>query len=120
MSELNEYHVRLNPVDISAGMENVDALSLDAQEVLRFAQDTKHRRRLVCWMMWVVSLWLIAVLFIVISNQKMDLQIDNKVLITLLATTTVNILGLSRIVLNGLFGSQRRKRGASSILSHNK
>lgn len=112
MSELNEYHIPFTPQDSPANIENVDALSLDAQEVRRFAQDTKHRRTLVCWMMCVVSVWLGIVLLIVIFNKRMQIGIENEVLITLLATTTVNVLGLSRIVLNGLFGTQKRKKNS--------
>ena len=110
MSDLSKYSIYSEPVASPTSIDNADELSLKDQEIRRFAQDTTHRKVLVCWMMWVVSLWLGAVLLITIFNGLLNLQIDNNVLITLLATTTINVLGLSRIVLNGLFGSRNRKR----------
>jgi len=88
------------------GSGNVDQFGMDEQERIRFAQDTKHRGRLVLWMMWVVSIWLAAVLLFTAFNKLLCLDIDNKVLITLLATTTLNVLGLARIILGGLFSGR--------------
>lgn len=86
---------------------DIDAKSIDAQEIIRFKQDTKHRGLLVKWMMFVVSLWLLAVLVMLFVNPL--LEIRDSVLITLLATTTVNVLGLANIILKGLFGDSFRK-----------
>lgn len=69
--------------------------------------------RLVWWMMWVVSIWLLCVLLIMCLNQVLGLGIKVEVQITLLATTTLNVLGLANIILNGLFnhvGRRRRRR----------
>jgi len=87
----------------STNAGNPDALSLSDQETLRFGQDTEYRRWLVKWMMWVVNLWLFGV-FIVTALSEALLHIDATVLCVLLATTTFNVLGLSKIILNGLFG----------------
>lgn len=114
MSELSEYRVISSPNENVGLIDNADALSLEAQEVRRFEQDTRHRHTLVRWMMWVVSLWLVIVLAITVFNKTLCLGIETSVLITLLATTTLNVLGLSRIVLGGLFGYQRRKYKNSS------
>lgn len=54
-------------------------------------------------MMGVVSIWLIAVLLFTTFNKPWCLDIDDKVLVTLLATTTLNVLGLANIILDGLF-----------------
>lgn len=94
--------------DIS--IENADSLALEKQERVRFAQDTRHRHWLVGWMMAIVSVWLIWVLIITMFNSQWSLNIKPEVLITLLATTTINVLGLSKIILNGLFKHTRRKR----------
>lgn len=118
MSDLNEYLVSSKPKEDITSMENVDVLSLEGQEIHRFAQDTRHRRTLVRWMMCVVSIWLAVVLFIAIGNNTLYFGISDSVLITLLATTTLNVLGLSRIVLNGLFGAQRRKSKNNSCNTH--
>jgi len=42
-------------------------------------------------------------LFVVTFNSTFSFKLSDSVLITLLATTTVNILGLAFIVLQGLF-----------------
>ena len=112
MSKLNNYKYQLigKPEAASDSLGNSDELSLENQEALRFRQDTKHRRHLVRWMMWVVSIWLIVVLLITTFNKRLCLGIEVQVLVTLLVTTTLNVLGLSRIVLSGLFGVQTRKR----------
>lgn len=90
--------------------QNFDNLSLSQQEILRFGQDTKHRKILVYWMMGVVSVWLIAVLLFAVFNKVWGLAISENVLITLLATTTLNVLGLSKIILSGLFRNTSWKR----------
>lgn len=109
MSELSEYRVISSPNENAALIDNADELSLEAQEARRFEQDTRHRHTLVVWMMWVVSIWLAVVLIITVFNKICCFGIDESVLITLLATTTLNVLGLSRIVLGGLFGYHRHK-----------
>lgn len=114
MSELNNYTLAEEPEAAPDSLGNSDELSLENQEALRFKQDTKHRQQLVCWMMCIVSIWLFTVLLITAFNIPWCLGIDKQVLITLLATTTVNVLGLSRIVLNGLFGSRKRKRNSNN------
>lgn len=87
---------------------NIDAMSMGKQEAIRFAQDTFHRRILVIWMMCVVSLWIAVVLFVVISNKFLSFGISDNVLMVLLATTTVNVLGLAKIILQGLFGRNKQ------------
>lgn len=67
----------------------------------RFRSDTHDRRWLARWSAGLVSLWLYAVICIVASGQF--LNISDQVLITLLATTTLNVLGISYIVLRGHF-----------------
>lgn len=94
---------------IESTNQDTDKLNLNEQKKIRFGQDTKHRKQLVCWMMWVVSIWLGIVMFILMFNKLLKFNIDNEILITLLATTTINVLGLANIILKGLFG-----RGASS------
>lgn len=87
-----------------------DNYSLEEQEAIRFGQDTKHRNWLVIWMMIVVGVWLMAVLLFSTFNNAWCLNISDNVLITLLATTTINVLGLSKIILGGLFGNRRYYR----------
>lgn len=93
--------------DIGDAELNADSMDMNQQKRIRFSQDTKHRRQLVIWMMCVVSAWLLIVLFIVVFNGILKLSVSDNVMITLLATTTVNVLGLANIILNGLFGGSR-------------
>jgi hypothetical protein len=98
-----------NKVDYKP-LEDFDVLSIDKQEALRFSQDTRHRAVLVWWMIILVSIWLLSVLLFASFNKAWCLNISDNVLITLLATTTINVLGLSKIILGGLFGNNRYYR----------
>lgn len=72
----------------------------------RFEKDTRWRCRLSWWVIAVDSVWLAAVLCILTLNGDY-LHLNDAVLITLLATTTANVLGLAFIVLKGLFSNGR-------------
>lgn len=80
-----------------------DAASMMRQKRERYIQDTGHRHTLIVWMMMVVSFWLIAVILIVSLNGRLSLGINDTVLVTLMATTTANVLGLPLIILKDLF-----------------
>lgn len=90
-----------------SSVQDADLLSMDEQRRKRFSQDTHHRSVLVRWMIWLVSIWLSLVLLAVILNKPLRLDIESGVLYVLLATTTINVLGLANIILNGLFGGRR-------------
>lgn len=86
-----------------------DEHSLGEQKKLyndRFKKDTTWRCRLSWWVIGVDSVWLIAVIVILFLNYSL-LHLDNSILITLLGTTTVNVLGLAFIILKGLFGNTK-------------
>ena len=53
--------------------------------------------------MWIVSLWLAAVIVVLVCAGLEWITLSNRVLIALLTTTTVNILGLPLVVLRGLY-----------------
>jgi len=103
----------LEPEDQTKG--NSDILPMKMQESIRFGEDTQHRKNLVRWMMWVVSVWLIGVMTATLLN-GIVFRLDYRVLCVLLTTTTVNILGLSKIILSGMFGN----RFCSKPYSHGK
>jgi hypothetical protein len=92
------------------GNRDIDQYSLKAQEVARYSQDTKERRSLSKWVKWVVSLWILCVMVILFLNGGCILDISDVVICTLLGTTTINILGLAHILLNGLFPESRSGR----------
>lgn len=71
-------------------------------ELNRYNQDTLHRSSLIVWAATVVSFWLLAVIFILTGNTQ-KYKLSDTIVVTLLGTTTVNVLGLMIIVLNDLF-----------------
>lgn len=80
-------------------------------ELHRIVENTKARRRLEKWASRVIAFYLLLVLGIVICNYASiapfnkwgSMSISDPVMITILSTTTVNIIGLGLIVLRGHF-----------------
>lgn len=70
----------------------------------RYSSDTIDRKWLARWQATVVTTWLLAVFGILICNHA-TLHLSDTVLSVLLGTTTLNVLGLSFIVLRGHFQS---------------
>jgi ABC-type transport system involved in cytochrome c biogenesis permease component len=85
---------------------DIDSDDLTAQRKLfenqRYREDTSHRKWLAVWTALVVTAWLLAVLYILLMNKK-SIGLGDTVLVALLGTTTLNVLGLSYIVLRGHF-----------------
>lgn len=88
-------------------------------ELHRIVENTKARRRLEKWASRVIAFYLVIVLLIVISNYASiqpfnklgTMSISEPVMITILSTTTVNIIGLGLIVLRGHFLMNDLKNG---------
>lgn len=99
------------PVDepLDPALNNVDNESLAAQEKERYRQDTRQRKFLAQWVVWATSLWLGLVLVIIFFQGFSLIFLATSVVNVLLATTTVNVLGLAYIVLEGLFGKSKRR-----------
>lgn len=98
---------------ISSQTHKADDIDIDSDdlskqlkklEANRYSSDTIDRKWLAKWTAIVVSFWLSAVLSILFFNER-HIHLDNSVLIALLGTTTLNVLGLSFIVLRGHFQS---------------
>ena len=81
-----------------------DNLKLQKQKLEnnRYHSDTSDRKWLAIWTAVVVSLWLSAVMGVLVYNNQF-FCLSDEVLIALLGTTTLNVLGLSFIVLRGHF-----------------
>ncbi|MGV3586183.1 MAG: hypothetical protein ACO1OF_04205 [Adhaeribacter sp.] len=90
---------------------DIDSDDLTVQRRLfenqRYREDTSHRKWLAVWTAVIVTLWLIAVLFILLMNKSI-IGLGDTVLVALLGTTTLNVLGLSYIVLRGHFNIVER------------
>ena len=85
--------------DIDSDDIKIQSIKLTAK---RFASDTKDRKWLAIWTAALVTLWLVAVMVVLMYNNK-GFHLSDPVLLMLLGTTTVNVLGLSYIVLSGHF-----------------
>lgn len=72
----------------------------------RYKDDTEHRKVLSIWAGTLVSFWLVSVLLILTNNTN-RFGLSDSVLMTLLGTTTLNVLGLMVIVLNDLFNKRK-------------
>lgn len=105
-SSLNniDYAINAIPENIANDtLEDVDDKSMREQRKARFSQDTRFRKHLANWVMIIVPSWLFLVIVILFFAGFNLLKLQTEVLITLLATTTVNVLGLAYIVLKGIF-----------------
>lgn len=92
---------------------DIDKKEIDVQEQIskdlinqRYLSDTRDRKWLAEWATTVVSIWLFFVLIIILSNHS-HIHLSDSVLNVLLGTTTLNVLGLSFIVLRGHFNSSK-------------
>lgn len=89
---------------LDPALDDVDKEGLKAQITERYSQDTNWRKIFSIWVVCVDSLWLAVVLVIVFFQGFNLISLSDTILLTLLATTTLNVLGLAYIVLEGLFG----------------
>lgn len=99
---------------MEANVEETQSLDLDSQPMAaqvkikeslkneRFSSDTKNHSILAYWTFVIISGWLAAVVWLL----KRDFLSDS-VAITLLSTTTINVIGLPAIVLRGYFASDK-------------
>ena len=97
-------HFNMKLEDVSIPLDDVDTKDIKNQLLERYGQDTRFRKHLARWVMCIIPLWLIAVITIIVLCGIGFINLEKEVLITLLATTTANILGLAFVLLKGLFG----------------
>lgn len=74
----------------------------------RINENTKARKRLEKWARRLISIYLIIVFILIITSSVnwsflSDFNISETIMITILSTTTVNVIGLALIVLRGHF-----------------
>ncbi len=77
-------------------------------ELQRYNDDSRHRKNLVKWATTLIGLWLGAVVLILVATGMPLLDLSDTVMVTLLSTTTVNVLGLMIIVLNDIFKGREK------------
>lgn len=70
----------------------------------RFEIDTALRKHLAYLFTGIIFLWLSSAISILyFNNNLLDLKLSDSVLITLLTTTSVNVIGMMLIILKNLF-----------------
>lgn len=112
-SELNVLDKIQGLIDGETTKKNISKCK-ELSRLHRMIENTKARRRLEKWSLKVIATYLIIVFGIVIANYTIGLilgqqyyaPIPNGIMITILSTTTVNIIGLGLIVLRGHFLSK--------------
>jgi type IV secretory pathway TrbL component len=109
LKNLNEEKSSFSNRDLDIDSDDLkEQIKLKKLESDRYSSDTRDRKWLAIWTATIVTLWLIAVLCILIFNEQKLICLSDTVLVTLLGTTTLNVLGLSFIVLRGHFNSTQK------------
>lgn len=83
----------------------------------RIIENTNARKRLEKWAKRVIVLYLLVVLMLVVFDSIVEntwFEISDTVMITILSTTTVNIIGLGLIVLRGHFPQKDKESDINS------
>lgn len=94
-------------LDSEPTSENIDRCK-ELTRLHRIVENTKARRRLEKWSLRVIATYLLVVFLVVAAYYSKIaainvLNIPQGIMITILSTTTVNIIGLGLIVLRGFF-----------------
>ncbi|MES2387124.1 MAG: hypothetical protein V4543_03900 [Bacteroidota bacterium] len=86
--------------------------------IIRHISNTIARVLITCWACWIVQNFLHKTLYIVLQEQEIlkeqKTHLSDIVVITLLSTTTLNVLGLTYIILKGLFPTKAVKTQIST------
>lgn len=81
-----------------------DLRDIEYQTGMRYNQDTRQRKTMVRWVTILISLWLLVVLVYMGLKGASIFEYETTEIVTLLTTTTANVIALGYIVLKGLFG----------------
>lgn len=100
--------------NLEANVEETESLDFDSRSMAdqalmskvlknrRFSLDTEDRSVLARKTFWLIVAWLSCVVILLAFN-SLWFRLSDSVLLMLLGTTTINIIGLAAIVLNGYF-----------------
>jgi len=99
-SELADEHYRIEELEYQSKEEDVKKKRLENKSL---EQDV-FQRGCFSWIILIsVGLWIVAVFAVLISAGLGELEFETNVLITLLTTSTINVIALLIIVVNYLF-----------------
>lgn len=97
---------------MNSGNEDSENLNRDLMSELkrkRYEDTTKLRQSLANAFTVIIALWLLSIILILVGNSHRYFLSEN-VLITLLTTTTIQVLGMMLIILWDLFPGKKRNR----------
>ncbi len=92
-------------IKISGNQRNIQELV--ESKLKRYNDTSDLRKHSAYWVMVVVSFWLILVVSIVFFCGFECMKLEPSVIIALLTTTTVNIIGLPLVLLQGLYPKEK-------------
>ena len=98
-----------NNIDLTAGKEEEDRLFGQAK-IKRYEKDTELRGILAGVFTIVIIFWLLSVILILVGNNCNNYNLSDTVLVTLLTTTTIQVLGMMLIILWDLFPGKKNKK----------
>ncbi|MCQ2249876.1 MAG: AEC family transporter [Bacteroidales bacterium] len=81
-----------------------DLKDIEYQTGMRYNQDTHQRKTMMRWVIILISIWLLVVLVYMGLKGASIFEFETTEIVTLLTTTTANVMALGYIVLKGLFG----------------
>ncbi len=102
--------ILVKPVGRIAGSEDLKKEEVRAKRLKNEATESelKLKKGICAWVKWVVSIYLSFISFVLLVLVFNGGKLDNSVIITLLTTTTINILGLPLMIIKSLFPSRKR------------
>lgn len=106
LNQISIANSSLTPEDLSSARLQNQILEdrLGSAKVGRFLEDTRLRRHLTYIFAAIIFLWLASVVSILYFNGNvLNLNLSENVLITLLTTSSVNVIGMMLIILKNLF-----------------
>lgn len=110
---LNEESVTVNEEENASIITNkmyIDLYSKGIEATIdRYVLDTESRRVLIVFFSIVIVFWLVGVMCILTGNNSIY-KISDNVLITLLTTTSINVIGMMLIILKDLFPRNNGKK----------
>lgn len=102
--EITTTRVESTKTDIEISGQQVNSQTL---KLNRYSDTSKLRKHSAYWVMVVVSFWLLLVVSIVFFCGFECMKLEPSVIIALLTTTTVNIIGLPLVLLQGLYPKEK-------------
>ena len=113
LEDINNTVLPQNNVDLNGGKEEEDRLFGQAK-IKRYEKDTELRGTLSSVFTIIIAFWLLSVILILVGN-NFKYRLSDSVLITLLTTTTIQVLGMMVIILWDLFPGGKDKKSPNNV-----